>query len=590
MDERLSRLEAKIDELVRALDRIESRLAILEADAAGQATTPSQVLPAEGGPREDEPTLVTHAANHVLPLMGRSFLVLAGAWLLRALTDAGTLPQTAGVALGLAYAVAWFVLAARSPRTARLGAEFHGVTAAIIVYPLLYEATTKFAVLAPPASVVILTVLTGLGLVIAWRRLLPALAWAVTLGGLSAAFASLVSTHAMELYAVFLVLLGVAAVWLSYERHWFGLRWITAAAADLVVVEMVSLVSRPEGPPEAYRSLSAPGVEAVAVGLLVAYLGTIAVRTLLRRRDVNVFEAVQTIAALVVGFGGAVSVAHALGSGGPSLGIAALLTAAASYAVAFAFVDRRLGSPLNCVFYTSLALVFTLAGSLLLTTGLGLAFAWSALAVTAAALGGGFDRVTLRVHAVLYLLAAAVASGFLSGVVAVFTRPLASPWGALTAPGWLTTGGAVVCYVVLAVTRRHPTARGPAQIPHLSAAVLAALGIGAALVLVLARPFVATTGFADPAVMATVRTVVLAGTALLLAALGPRAGLVELTWLVYPVIVAGGIKLLAQDLPQGRPATLVLAFVAYGVALMLSPRLLRHDHPDPPLHGSSPSS
>jgi hypothetical protein len=40
-------------------------------------------------------------------------------------------------------------------------------------------------------------------------------------------------------------------------------------------------------------------------------------------------------------------------------------------------------------------------------------------------------------------------------------------------------------------------------------------------------------------------------------------------------VAVGGLKLVAQDLPTGRPATLVPSLALYGAALLLAPRLLR---------------
>ena len=46
---------------------------------------------------------------------GRALLGLAGAYLLRALTESGALPPQAGVAIGILYAILWLVWAARTP-------------------------------------------------------------------------------------------------------------------------------------------------------------------------------------------------------------------------------------------------------------------------------------------------------------------------------------------------------------------------------------------------------------------------------------------------------------------------------------------
>jgi hypothetical protein len=39
------------------------------------------------------------------------------------------------------------------------------------------------------------------------------------------------------------------------------------------------------------------------------------------------------------------------------------------------------------------------------------------------------------------------------------------------------------------------------------------------------------------------------------------------------VLVAAGIKLLVEDLPDGRPSTLFLSLAVYGGVLILAPRL-----------------
>jgi hypothetical protein len=67
--------------------------------------------------------------------------------------------------------------------------------------------------------------------------------------------------------------------------------------------------------------------------------------------------------------------------------------------------------------------------------------------------------------------------------------------------------------------------------------------------------------------------VVLAAAALVVAWLGARTRFREAAWLLYPVLIAGGLKLFIEDLPTSRPATLFLALAFYGGALILAPRL-----------------
>jgi len=77
--------------------------------------------------------------------------------------------------------------------------------------------------------------------------------------------------------------------------------------------------------------------------------------------------------------------------------------------------------------------------------------------------------------------------------------------------------------------------------------------------------------------LAAVRTAVLAGMAVVLAGLGGRRSWPELRWLVYATLAAGAVKLLVEDLGQGRPITLFVAFALYGGALVAVPRLMRSE-------------
>jgi hypothetical protein len=47
----------------------------------------------------------------------------------------------------------------------------------------------------------------------------------------------------------------------------------------------------------------------------------------------------------------------------------------------------------------------------------------------------------------------------------------------------------------------------------------------------------------------------------------------EAGWLSYALLALGGIKLIVEDFPRGRPGTLFLALAFYGAALILAPRL-----------------
>ena len=70
-------------------------------------------------------------------LVGRTLLVLAGAYVARALTDGRVVPAGVGVALGLAYAVFWQLRADREARAGRReSAVFHALASSLIAFPL----------------------------------------------------------------------------------------------------------------------------------------------------------------------------------------------------------------------------------------------------------------------------------------------------------------------------------------------------------------------------------------------------------------------------------------------------------------------
>jgi hypothetical protein len=82
---------------------------------------------------------------------------------------------------------------------------------------------------------------------------------------------------------------------------------------------------------------------------------------------------------------------------------------------------------------------------------------------------------------------------------------------------------------------------------------------------------------ASHAYCATLHTGVLAAAALLLAWAGSRWNRLELSRLIYPVMIAGAYRLVMEDLHQDRKAALFLSLLLYGAALMALPRWHRAD-------------
>jgi hypothetical protein len=502
----------------------------------------------------------------VLSLAGRTLVVFAGAYLLRALTEAGVLAAPAGVTLGVLYAAFWLLVAERGRAAGqRLASELYGGAAVAIALPLLWEAVTTRQLLDAGSGALALAAVALAALFVAWRRELHGLAWTATAGSLAAGAALLVQTGDVAPYTLFFITLGIATLWLGYDRGWYGLRWPAALAADVAVVGLTTRALA------AHTGESPAGAIGAQLLLLGAYLALIAARTLVRGRQVIPFEVVQAAAALVVGLGGALMVTSATGVGGLAVAMGSLLMGVGCYAVAFAFVARRQGRGVNFYFYTSLALALTLVGTLRVLTPPVLALTWGALAAVLAWLGYRFGRSALAAHGAVYATAAWVASGLLAASAAALLS--AEPvW-----PAWTPTAGGVLVLLAGALCAPAPSGTewgAAARVPRCVFALVVTLGAAAAATTLLVTSIAGSPALAA-GMLPTIRTSVMALAAIAVAVAGRYERWAELRWFVYPALVAGAVRLLADDVRHSTAAMLVVALTVYGAALIAAPRLAR---------------
>ncbi|HEV8119005.1 MAG TPA: hypothetical protein VGQ32_10790, partial [Thermoanaerobaculia bacterium] len=381
-------------------------------------------------------------------------------------------------------------------------------------------------------------------------------------------------TRAVEPFAAAFLAIGLGTAWLAYAaRPWVGLRWPAAIAADLLVL-WAALRLAPSGPPQPGAEPSFSFFLLLAFALPFLYLGTFAVSTLVRRQAVTLFDAVQSIAALTVGFGGAALVVRYVEDAQPTLGASALLIAAGCYGVAFVFVERRQGHGRNFLFYATLALLLTAWGSVLVGSVVFRGYLWCALALVSAALASRYARATLAIHSAVYAAGAVWQSGLAAAALDALTGSAKVEWAPFSVAAACAIATAALAYVLL-VRQWGASGVVESRAPRTILALLFAFGAGGLAV----AAFHDFPAGRDPGIVAALRTSVLAAAALLLAGAGRRFTLPELSWLAYAVLILGGIKLLLEDLPSGRPATLFLAFAVYGAALVLAPRLLRRSPP-----------
>jgi hypothetical protein len=212
-------------DVTQRLDAIDERLRAIEDRLAIHEPPPPEPLRVSAPPREN-----------VLSLTGRAVLILGGAFLLRAATETA-LNHQIGIALGLAYAIAWIVAAAlAAKKERRTPAIFHIAAAAAIGYPIIAEAVTRFHVLGPIAAAIVLAAFSLAMLIVARLYELQTPAWIAVAGATIVALVLAYATKELIPFALELTFAGVAAFVLSL--NYVG--WLLAIESDLFAIFLVA--------------------------------------------------------------------------------------------------------------------------------------------------------------------------------------------------------------------------------------------------------------------------------------------------------------------------------------------------------------
>ena len=562
--DRVASLESRVASLADRVATLEQRLAFIEErQSAGHLTAAESVTTTEGSSLPPIVDLERMRLQQLLALSGRTLVVLGGAYLLRALTESQWLSAPAGVSLGILYSAPWLMLAPRAAaRGNQLDAFVHALTAALIGYPLVWEATLRFTVLSPSEGAALLGVLTAAAFLLAWLRALEGLAWVVTLGTLISAAGLAIGTGNWTAYTVLAIAVGIATLWLGYTRDWTGVRWPAAAIANLMLLILTGRAAADGRVSEALL---------VQMLMLAGYLGSFAVRTLLIGRPVIPFEVAQSVGVLAVAYGGAIALIRSTGSNVVLVGVASISLAALAYTVAFSFVDRHRHMK-NFFFYAVLAQLFAIVGVVLCTGDSLGSMIYSLAAVVAAAMAWQTGRLVLSLQAAVYAIAATLASGLAAQAALALWSPTID---------WVSVSPAqgLALFAIAFVTTlrvRHPVESWGmfTSILHL-VVIIGLVWTAAGTAVVLAMASLPGGDHISGSGLATIRTatLVLATFALSLAAGLPSGR--EAGWLVYPMLLLTGVKVVGIDFPKGHPETLFISLALYGIALITTPRLLR---------------
>lgn len=560
LPEALELLSTRVDELekrVRALERPPEAIA---AAVVLPAAVPVKTLAKEENASE--------RATGVFSVLGKAMLGIAGAYVLRAAAASGAVPERGITAVAIAYAIAWLAVAGgESARSYFAGAIYAG-TSALIVAPMLWELTLRFKVLTPAWTAGVLGGFVVAATALAWRSERTPVFWVAQTAVAATALAMSIATHAMLPFLALLLLMVLICECMEARHRETAIRPLVALAADVAVWALIFVYSGPESSRTGYPALETSALLAPSCAPFLIHAAGVAIRTTKLRQRVAIFDTVQALIAFALA---AASVLYfAPGSGVIVLGAVCTALSAACYAAAFLLfrgdADRR-----NFHVFTTWSAALLLAGAFWT-----LPLDWTAAclgiaALAAAALGGRLKNLSLDFHGVLYLAAAAVASGLFEFVLQTLAGPLPAR------PGWSVyaiSACAVACY---ALGKERVGEAWTQQGIHLVSGLLAACTIAALLTKGLLR--LAALGITlDVFHVAFVRTLAVCSLALALAFGGSRWHRLEMTRIAYGALAFVAAKLLFEDLRHGRMEFIAASIFLFAVALIGVPRLARIGH------------
>ena len=552
LGERISDLERRISALERPAE-----VPSLRAKTAAHPAEP--LLSPHSGAAEPQPQL------NVVAVLGASVLGIAGAYGLRAVAESRVLPSSVAVALALLYAVAWLVWAARPHILNGIRRNCYATTSALILTPLLWEATVRFQMIAPAASAAVLVAFAALAIALAWRTQHASLAWMGILTAVITEMILMVATRALPSFATALLAIAFLIEVTALRGRWPGLRTVVAAAADFAVLVTVLILGNTAAIPSDYQVVRPAGIVALAGTLFAIYAGSVSIRSLAFRLKIGAFEMSQLVAAISLASWAVLRVTK--GNGRGPLGAAFFVAGAACYFVAFGVLARHREWP-NFYFYAACAVALVTAGSFFALSPAPLVIWLCLAAVLATALGVYSRSPALHLHGVVYLGAASIASGLL----AYAARALARDYPGL--PGALPIIAAIAALACMAMISRYRGERLAERCLRLLPAVLAVYAIAALAAAALVWTAAHATAPTRPQ-LAVIRTIVTCAAALVLAFIGARWNRRELVWIAYAIAVLGSVKLVFEDLRFDTSQSLAASLLMYGAVLILIPRLVR---------------
>lgn len=376
-------LPEAIERLEKRLEALEQRVGALEHPLAVHWPRPSPELEQTIAPKAAS-AMPLAPAGSMFSVLGRAMLGIAGAYVLRAVEEASSVPKLAVASAGIAYAFLWLVWATRARGGPRLASTVYASTSALILAPMVWELSLRFNVLPAPLSAI---VVCGYGLAavgLAWKRDLKPVLRVACVAATGLALALAIASHAILPFAVVLLVLAAACEFIPGIDRVPEVRALVALAADAAIWILIYVYFAPQPAREDYPVLSRTALLAPGVAIFVLFAASVIVMTVLRARAITVFETVQATIAFLLA---AVSVAD-FGPPGSAiiLGIACLPLSAACYAAVFMRFERA-EERRNAAVFTAWGAALLLAGSYLCLPPLAMTVLLSAAAIAATICG-----------------------------------------------------------------------------------------------------------------------------------------------------------------------------------------------------------
>jgi hypothetical protein len=544
------------------VDELERRICVLEHSEmkVAMAVPVQQHQPTEA---EAEPSSIQ--AGTFFPTLGRAMLGIAGAYVLRAVAEAGVMPKLAISAVATVYAFGWLVWAGRNPPLPSSLRFVYASTSALILVPLLWENTLHFHVFSPIVSAGILAAFATLSTALDLRSTASHISW-ITLGAV--AFTSATLGFATHDPLPFILSLLVALVAIDFGGAFAFMqpaRPLVALVTDLSIWGLIFIYAGPETARAEYPVIPVLPLIAPACMLFLIEGTSVAVTAIVRNESVGIFKAVQAVLAFLLAMWSVL--AFASSKGGLIAGLGCLGLSAAVYATEYLRLRSR-ADQRNFQIFGIWAAGLLVTGAMLalpreyaaicLAVG-GLVAYWSAARL---------NSQMLEFQGAVYFLTAALTAGLPQYVFGALA-------GTVPARAVLGVSIVLVCSALVEIVSRDARKSSWRQtILHCIPLLLALCTLCAALV----HGVVYVSGHRFPVNahhLAFIRTLVISGVSLCMAFAGSRPSHAAMKHLAYGALAFLAAKLLFEDLRHGHMEFAAASIFIFALTLIAVPRLIR---------------